>query len=241
MSNEIGDNTADKAMSTQQPVQMAQPSWHAMPADEVVSHLDTTPSGLKPEIAAARLAEHGPNRLPETKQRSAFMRLLLQFHNVLIYVLLAAALVTAFLQHWVDTAVIIGVVVVNALIGFIQEMERTRFDYDALAVGRYTLAVLPQQLVSLAPVVALLGSIIALASLDRFNELTIISCSGFSRARLLAAIAMPTVLLMIILWLCMEYVTPPLQQSAEAERQALRMTKRIHTRSPLRVLTYGRE
>ena len=118
--------------------------------------------------------------------------------------------------------VLLVLAAVFGLIGFIQEMERTRFDYDALAVGRYTLAVLPQQLVSLAPVVALLGSIIALASLDRFNELTIISCSGFSRARLLAAIALPTALLMIILWLCMEYVTPPLQQSAEAERQALR-------------------
>ena len=123
-------------MSTEEPVHTAQPSWHAMPADEVVSHLDTTPSGLKPEIAAARLAEHGPNRLPETKQRSALMRLLLQFHNVLIYVLLAAALVTAFLQHWVDTAVIVGVVVVNALIGFIQEGKAE----DALAAIRQMLS-----------------------------------------------------------------------------------------------------
>ncbi len=49
------------------------------------------------------------------------MRLLLQFHNVLIYVLLGAAVVTATLGHAVDTAVILGVVLINALIGFIQE------------------------------------------------------------------------------------------------------------------------
>jgi lipopolysaccharide export system permease protein len=76
-------------------------------------------------------------------------------------------------------------------------------------------------------VIALLGSIIALANLDRFNELTIISCTGFSRARLLGAVAMPTALLMAFLWLCMEYVTPPLQVSAEAERQALRYRNQV--------------
>jgi lipopolysaccharide export system permease protein len=94
-------------------------------------------------------------------------------------------------------------------------------------VGRYTLFILPQQLVSLSPVIALLGSIVALASLDRSNELTIMSCSGFSRAGLLRAIAVPTALLMALLWLCMEYITPPLQQSAEAERHALRYQNQV--------------
>jgi lipopolysaccharide export system permease protein len=118
--------------------------------------------------------------------------------------------------------VLLVLAAVFGLIGFIGELERTRFGYNALAVGRYTLYTLPHQLVSLAPVIALLGSIVALANLDRFNELTIISCTGFSRARLLVAIALPTGLMMIFLWLCMEYITPPLHQSAEAERQALR-------------------
>jgi lipopolysaccharide export system permease protein len=71
-------------------------------------------------------------------------------------------------------------------------------------------------------VIALLGSIVALASLDRYNELTIVSCTGFSPAKLLGALALPTVLLMSGLWICMEYVTPQLQQSAEQERQRLR-------------------
>ena len=55
------------------------------------------------------------------KRRSALLRLLLQFHNVLLYVLLAASVVTASLGHWVDTGVILAVVVINAVIGFIQE------------------------------------------------------------------------------------------------------------------------
>ncbi len=117
-------------------METGRPLWYAMPPEEVKSRLATTPSGLTSETAARRLSEHGQNRLPETKQRSALMRLLGQFHNVLIYVLLAAALVTAFLQHWLDTAVIVGVVVVNALIGFIQEGKAE----DALAAIRQMLS-----------------------------------------------------------------------------------------------------
>ncbi len=128
-------------------------------------------------------------------------------------------------KGWLLVLLVLGAVF--GLIGFIQELDHTRFGYGTMAVARYTLFILPQQLVSLAPVVALLGSIVALAGLDRFNELTIISCSGFSRARLLGAVALPTVLFMTTLWLCMEYVTPPLQQSAEAQRHALRYRNQV--------------
>ncbi|MGB6905835.1 MAG: HAD-IC family P-type ATPase, partial [Methyloceanibacter sp.] len=68
-----------------------------------------------------RLIQYGLNRLPSAKASSVFLRFLRQFHNVLIYVLLAASLVTASLGHWVDTGVILAVVVINAFIGFIQE------------------------------------------------------------------------------------------------------------------------
>ena len=111
---------------------------------------------------------------------------------------------------------------VFGLISFIEQLDDTRLNYDTMAALRYTLSILPSQLVSLAPVIALLGSIVALANLDRSNELTIISCTGFSLASLLKAIALPTVLLMFVLWLCMEYVTPQLQQSAETEKLNLR-------------------
>ena len=128
-------------------------------------------------------------------------------------------------KGWLLVLLVLGAVF--GLIGFIQELDRTRFDYNALAVARYTIAILPHQLVSLAPVIGLLGSIIALASMDRNNELTVISCAGFSRRSLLAAIALPTLALMALLWLCMEYVTPALTQAAEAERHALRYRNEV--------------
>lgn len=67
------------------------------------------------------MAAQGPNRLPEAQRRSALQRLTDQFRNVLILVLLGAAALTAALQHWVDTAVILAVVLANATIGFLQE------------------------------------------------------------------------------------------------------------------------
>ncbi len=71
--------------------------------------------------AARRLAVHGPNRLPPPKRRSALARFAAQFHNVLIYVLLAAVAVTAALGHYVDSGVILAVVLANTVIGFLQE------------------------------------------------------------------------------------------------------------------------
>ena len=70
---------------------------------------------------ARRLEQYGPNLLTPANRRGPLLRFLLQFHNVLIYVLLASACVTALLAHWVDTGVIVGVVFINAVIGFIQE------------------------------------------------------------------------------------------------------------------------
>ncbi|MEM0955283.1 MAG: LPS export ABC transporter permease LptG [Pseudomonadota bacterium] len=124
------------------------------------------------------------------------------------------------LQGWLLVLLVIGSVF--GLIAFITELERTRFDYNALAVARYTLMTLPQQLVGLAPVIVLLGSILALAGLDRFNELTIICCAGVTRRKLLLAITLPTLLVMALLWASLEYITPPLHQAAEQYRHSLR-------------------
>jgi magnesium-transporting ATPase (P-type) len=95
--------------------------WHHLPAQEVLDAVSSDVQGLSHTEAAQRLAQFGPNRLTPPKRRGSLLRFLLQFHNVLIYVLLASAAVTALLAHWVDTSVIIGVVVINAIIGFIQE------------------------------------------------------------------------------------------------------------------------
>ncbi|MDP2144891.1 MAG: cation-transporting P-type ATPase [Gallionella sp.] len=99
----------------------ASPDSHSLAPQETLTALDATPDGLSAEEAANRLQRYGPNRLTPASRRGPLLRFLLQFHNVLIYVLLASAAVTALLAHWVDTSVIVGVVVINAIIGFIQE------------------------------------------------------------------------------------------------------------------------
>lgn len=95
--------------------------WHHQTADEVLHALDSRVDGLSKEDVARRLQLYGANRLPQAHGRSALLRFLSQFHNVLIYVLLVAATVTALLGHWVDASVILGVVFINALIGYLQE------------------------------------------------------------------------------------------------------------------------
>jgi magnesium-transporting ATPase (P-type) len=95
--------------------------WHTRPPDQVLEELEASPQGLTQDLARERRERFGPNRLRPPERRGPLARFLLQFHNVLIYVLLAAGLVTALLGDWVDTSVIFGVVLINALIGFIQE------------------------------------------------------------------------------------------------------------------------
>ncbi|WP_339860945.1 cation-transporting P-type ATPase [Thalassospira alkalitolerans] len=102
-------------------------AWHAVPVDAVLDRQNVAAAkGLGDKEASERLAAFGPNVLRPPRRRGPVIRFLLQFHNVLIYVLLGAALVTAALTHWVDTAVIAGVVVINAVIGFIQEGKAER-------------------------------------------------------------------------------------------------------------------
>jgi calcium-translocating P-type ATPase len=94
---------------------------HSQSFETCIAALETLPDGLTAAEAAGRLSAHGPNRLPDVQARGPLLRFLSQFHNVLIYVLLGAAVVTGALQHWVDTGVILAVVLANAVIGFIQE------------------------------------------------------------------------------------------------------------------------
>ncbi len=94
---------------------------HTLDQADCLAALEASPAGLTSPEAEKRLADHGPNRLPEVRARGPMVRFLRQFHNVLIYVLIGAAVVTGALQHWVDTGVILAVVLANAIIGFIQE------------------------------------------------------------------------------------------------------------------------
>jgi magnesium-transporting ATPase (P-type) len=96
--------------------------WHAMSADEAVHRLATNgQKGLNAAEASSRLRQHGPNRLPEGKKRGPFMLFLAQFNNILVYVLLGAGFTKLMLSLWVDAGIIFAVVVLNSLLGFIQE------------------------------------------------------------------------------------------------------------------------
>lgn len=98
-----------------------QPKWHALSADEAISTLNADPDGLSLEQVSERLATFGPNKLPAAPQAGSLTRFLKQFANLLVIVLMIAGVLTAFLQHWIDTAVIFAVVIVNAIIGVMQE------------------------------------------------------------------------------------------------------------------------
>lgn len=96
-------------------------SWHSSRSEDVFSELETSEQGLTIREAENRLARDGPNRLTPPKRKHPLQRFLTQFDNLLIYVLIGAGIVTVLLGHWVDSGVIFGVVIINAIIGFIQE------------------------------------------------------------------------------------------------------------------------
>ncbi|WP_274631070.1 cation-transporting P-type ATPase [Arvimicrobium flavum] len=95
--------------------------WHAAAAADALARLATSANGLDRDEAARRLSASGPNQLPAAPRQNPVLRFLGQFNNALIYVLLAAAVAATALGHLVDGAVILAVVLVNAIIGFIQE------------------------------------------------------------------------------------------------------------------------
>jgi magnesium-transporting ATPase (P-type) len=97
--------------------------WHSLAADAAIAAFAGAREGLTAAEAAARLERHGPNALPAGAPKSLLRRFLAQFDNLLIYVLIAAAVITMLLEHYVDTAVILAVVIINAVIGVIQESK----------------------------------------------------------------------------------------------------------------------
>jgi len=110
--------------------------WHARQSDEALLELESSSAGLSHEQARQRLLQYGPNRLDEAKPASVWQRLLRHLNNLLLYVLIAAALVTGLMGHLVDTFVILAVVVVNVVIGFVQEGKAEK----ALQAIRHLLA-----------------------------------------------------------------------------------------------------
>jgi len=95
--------------------------WETLSGETVLEMLYSRRDGLTPAEISERNDIFGENKLPEAKKDSALKRFFLQFHNAFIYVLIGAAVLTAFMEHWIDTGVILGVVIINAIVGYIQE------------------------------------------------------------------------------------------------------------------------
>ncbi len=98
--------------------------WHQLEAAEALEALEVdAKKGLTNEEVEQRRRQFGWNRFQPRRGKSPFVRFLLQFNQPLVYILLAATAVTLLLHEWVDSSVIFGVVLVNAIIGFIQESK----------------------------------------------------------------------------------------------------------------------
>ncbi len=105
---------------------MSPPVWHSMETDEALQRLDSAGSGLTTASAQKRLSEHGPNAIPEKGRRSLLLMLLGQFSDFMIVVLLLAALISGFIGEPLDTVAILVIVLLNAIIGMVQEYRAER-------------------------------------------------------------------------------------------------------------------
>jgi cation-transporting P-type ATPase F len=108
-------------------------AWHQLESEQVVQLLDAdVRSGLSSEEVRRRQEKYGPNLVTPRPHSGPLQRFLLQFHQPLVYILLAAVGITSALGEYVDASVIFGVVLINALVGFIQE-SRAEKAIEALA------------------------------------------------------------------------------------------------------------
>ena len=101
----------------------APPCWHALSADEVLAALGSSPDGLTDAQAAARLDEHGPNELSSKPPKTLAAMVREQLGDPMVLILLVAATLSALLQEWAEAGIIFVIVVVNAVIGIVQERK----------------------------------------------------------------------------------------------------------------------
>ena len=98
-------------------------NWYQLDHNRIFADLNTSENGLADTEVRERLQKFGPNKLAEEERISKLKILLHQFTSPLIYILLIAAVVTAFLQEYKDTGVIVAIVLLNAVVGYIQEYK----------------------------------------------------------------------------------------------------------------------
>jgi magnesium-transporting ATPase (P-type) len=121
-----GTTAADRRRGSEDAGHGDTPVWHALHASVVAAALDSDPHGLDADEAARRLRTHGPNRLAEAATTPWWVSLLAQFTSPLIFILILAAALTFALGEYVDTAVIVAVLLLNASIGLYQERNAER-------------------------------------------------------------------------------------------------------------------
>ncbi|MGQ9637932.1 MAG: cation-translocating P-type ATPase [Thermodesulfobacteriota bacterium] len=97
--------------------------WYQIDEKEVLKTLETSEKGLSDSEVGIRLKKYGPNKLPEAERISRLKILLHQFTSPLIYILMVASVVTTFLGEYIDTGVIVAVLILNAIIGYFQEYK----------------------------------------------------------------------------------------------------------------------
>lgn len=149
--------------------QMRNHAWHSLPEAEVVHILKANKeTGLTTEESQKRLEYFGPNMLKPKKGKNPWVMFLLQFHQPLIYILIASGCVTYFLREYVDSAVIFGVVFLNAVIGFVQEIKAVKA-LDALAKSIITEAKVMRdgKMITLPSADLTVGDLILLQSGDK--------------------------------------------------------------------------
>ena len=97
-------------------------SWHSFSSDEILQRLDTAlEKGLTNKEAEKRLQEYGPNQLEEGKRTTFLQMVFRQLNNFVVILLIVASIVSAFLGEWVDASAIIAIVVLNTIMGVVQE------------------------------------------------------------------------------------------------------------------------
>jgi magnesium-transporting ATPase (P-type) len=167
MSLAAAEQALDRSSSRAAAARSSRP-WHVLKADEALALAGSRATGLAPEEAQARLAEVGPNILRPTKPIGTLTLLLRQVQNPIIYLLLGAAVVAVLLGKLVDGAVVLLAVVVNVVIGFLQERRAARAIEALSQMVRHDAHVLrggEQRTLPAAEIVP--GDIVLLASGDR--------------------------------------------------------------------------
>jgi Ca2+-transporting ATPase len=98
-------------------------NWHLLPLSEIAQLLNSTPKGLDSITATELLLEYGKNQIEEQKKKTPFQMFLQQFTDFMIIVLIAAAIISGILGDLIDTIIILAIIIINAIIGFIQEFR----------------------------------------------------------------------------------------------------------------------